>query len=139
MEDNSLPQREKSGKRPIGNSGGGCTKVSWTASRGLCFPVADRLALSDQLLLPAYPFLIRKQLEDEVLWLPLQNVRHLACQVIQKGLTNVEGMADIQPSSRTKKTVHSRLFGRVAENAAASEREPLCLIPFHGNDLVSAV
>ena len=85
----------------------------------------------DQPLMLRNPLFIRKALEDEILRLPLQDVGHLATQVIEQGLSDIGPVADVHPFFSAVETVHSGLLGRVAHHACPGEKKPLLLVPLH--------
>ena len=73
-----------------------------------------------QLLLPEDPFFGRVKLEHEVPGLPLQNIRHLAAEVLEECPPDVGGLADVNPRSGTAEAVHTGSFRRVLTDAGAS-------------------
>ncbi len=87
------------------------------ASQRVDFTITGGLVVPDQELMPGNAFLIRQNLEDEMLRLPLQNVRHLAPKILQQRLADAGTVAYIHPLIGAAQPKHSRLLGRVAEHA----------------------
>jgi hypothetical protein len=105
----------------------------------LRFAIADRLVMSDQFFVPGDTFLIWHQLENEVSGLPLKDIRPLAAQVLEQGLSNIEAMAYVDPPAGTTQAKHSGQLRRVAEHAGPGKREPLRVVPLHEISLNGSV
>jgi hypothetical protein len=102
-----------------------------TTRRSLRLTIAERLVTRNQLLMPRNPLFVGKALENEILWLPLQNVRHLTAQIVEQGFTDIGPMADVHPFVRAAEAVDSGLFGCVAHRAGPVEEKPLMFGPLH--------
>jgi hypothetical protein len=93
--------------QPAAKIGESPDRDSLRANQGLGLAIANRLILRDQLLLAYDAVFVGKQLKGEVLGLPLENIGHLTAQVLQKSLTDVEAVADVDPLTGDGEAVDS--------------------------------